>query len=57
MPLFLDKSAQLKIIFPISPSKHMLWLLKEPSQRDGSFKYQKQMLQLMDKKYTILDLV
>ena len=40
VPLFLDKSAQLKIIFLISPSKHILWLLKEPSQWIGSFKYQ-----------------
>ena len=34
----------------ISQPKHMLWVLKEPSQRDSSFEYPKHMLQLMGKK-------
>ena len=36
--------------FLISQPKHMLWVLKEPSQWDGSFEHPKHMIKLMDKK-------
>ena len=31
---------------PISQPKHMLWVLEEPSQSDGSFEYPKHMLKI-----------
>ena len=32
----------------------MLWVLKESSQRDGSFEHPKHMLKLMDKKFNFM---
>ena len=41
--------------FLTSEPKHMLWVLKQSSQWDGSFEHQKHMLKLMGKKiFTIL---
>ena len=45
-----DKSAYWKTIFFISHPKHMLWLLKEPSQCGGPFEHTKQIIKLMGKK-------
>ena len=42
-----DTSALLKIIFLISHSKHMLWVLKRKVRRDRSFEHRKQMLEIV----------
>ena len=45
-----DKSVYWKTIFFIFHPKHMLWVLKEPSQWDSSFEHPKHMFKLMGKK-------
>ena len=49
-PRPLDRSANLRISLLISQPKHMLCVLKEPSQWDGSFEHPKHMIKLMGKK-------
>ena len=45
-----DKGVYLKIILLISPSKHMLLVLKRKSAMKGSFKHPKYMFKLIGKK-------
>ena len=53
----LCRSAQQKNNSLISQPKHILWILKERSQLDGSFEHTKHMLKIVDKKiFTILRL-